>query len=373
MGAATVFPSTISAPKRFRLGANALGIFCATIACWAAVFSSQFAHARVDSDPTRSNEIVKLHLPVNIEGRQTIRLQRLVDEYYDIDLDEYVLREVVLETDGATDRADAYARLQVGRYRTGRIRISDNLTSLEAPGVHHDRWRLQLGSGVRAHGILLVLSERSYREFRTHSHAGISHGLVWYGTSRDYYHLNRFARPHFYNRYHHDLHGYYRGVWYDDYRRGYRDGLGQRHRLLRQRRAEERYRRSLQREREMRQDRPKHERPRERHEREPEHRQWRGSERRAAVQRARQSRPDRAQRTRQARPDRVQQRRVTVERPQRAERAQRPQRAERAQQATRAQQAAPRIRSSRSQPRRSVNRPDRSTPRTRVRYTERVR
>lgn len=267
--------------------------FYTLVLCCAGVLISDDAQARVDgSDP-----VVKLHLPVNLEGRQTVRLNRLVDEFYDIDLDDYVLREVVLETDGANDRRNAFASLQVGRYRTGRVGLHNNLTSLEAPVVHSSQWRLQLGSGARAHGILLVLSERSYTDYRTHPHQGASLGLGWFQGDRDYYFYDRYARPGFFNRFHRDHPGHYRGTWHGDYRLRYRNSLSRNQWLRQQQRIELRQRRAL-RERNRQRDES---RARDEHrERDAVPRQWRGTERQA--------------RQRQQRPDRVRQQRVSTDR-----------------------------------------------------------
>ncbi|MFK7915884.1 MAG: hypothetical protein AB8B93_18370 [Pseudomonadales bacterium] len=268
--------------------------FYTLVLCCAGVLISDDAQARVDG----GDQVVKLHLPVNLEGRQTLRLNRLVDEYYDIDLDNYVLREVVLETDGANDRRDAFASLQVGRYRTGRVGLHNNLTSLEAPVVHSSQWRLQLGSGVRAHGILLVLSERNYNDYRTHPHQGASLGLGWFIGDRDYYFHDRYARPSFFNRYHRDHLGHYRGTWHGNYRLRYRNNLARRQWLLEQQRLEQRQRRALKRERNRERQRDEH-RDRAR-DRDVDQRQWRGNERQAHQ--------------RQQRPDRTRQQRVTTAR-----------------------------------------------------------
>ena len=44
------------------------------------------------------NQLLRLHLPVHLEGKQTLRLDRLIAQHYELDLSDYLLRAVVIES-----------------------------------------------------------------------------------------------------------------------------------------------------------------------------------------------------------------------------------------------------------------------------------
>lgn len=287
--------------------------------------------------------LLRLHLPVHLEGNQTVRLDRLVEDHYDIDLRNYLLRGIVIESDGYTDRRDAYARLQVGRYKTGRVYLDGGQTAIDAPAYRNTHWQLRLGSGARAHGLLLVLEEARYTSYRTRPHAGTTLGLGWYLGAYsyrypDFYHrdryrygsLSRYYSP-YYDPYYYRNHRDRRFRYRDDHRRYDRD-----HR--RKRDGDRRHKRDRDHASERHRDRDSH----------PEHRQWRDSAgeraerhpRRRAQERQQQQveRALRGNHERARRPDRPNRQRIEraaadhraqVRPQQRAQRRQSPQRAER--------------------------------------------
>ncbi|MGI9326803.1 MAG: hypothetical protein ACR2PZ_16405 [Pseudomonadales bacterium] len=168
-----------------------------------------------------ADRLLRLHLPVHIEGDQVVLLDQLILEHYDLDLSSYLLRGVVIESDGYLDQQHSYAQLQVGGYQSARVFVEGGQTAIDAPAYSDSQWQLQLGSGVRIHGLLLVLEERRYSTYRTRPHIASTLGLGWYLSShayrypdyyyRDRYHYgslanrrHRFHNP-YYNRYHYRI------------------------------------------------------------------------------------------------------------------------------------------------------------------------
>ncbi len=247
--------------------------------------------------------LLRLHLPVHFEGDQTIRLDRLVTEHYDLDLDHYLLRGVVIESDGYRNRQHAHARLKVGRYKTARVFIDAGQTAIDAPAYRHNQWQLQLGSGARVHGLLLILEEQRYSSYRTHPNAGAALSLGWYLGNRnyrypDFYYRDRYHYGPLANRYDPFYRSRYRHYRYQQQHRI------DRHRAKLERRQQER--RQARREARAGSERHEHHNARERranrehrrerrHEREQhaEHRQWRNAGERHAGERRHQRRGER--------------------------------------------------------------------------------
>ncbi|MEM1232001.1 MAG: hypothetical protein AAGI15_15770, partial [Pseudomonadota bacterium] len=101
--------------------------------------------------------VVEVHLPVALEPGAQVRLDQLLDEHYELPLDEYLLYEVIVEADVERRSRRAYAEVTVGRTRLGRTPLRDHATVLEVPAILSTRWQLKLGPAGRAHGLRLRL------------------------------------------------------------------------------------------------------------------------------------------------------------------------------------------------------------------------
>lgn len=235
------------------------------------------------------DRLLRLHLPVHFEGDQVVLLDQLILEHYDLDLSGYLLRGVVIESDGYRDAQHSYARLQIGGYESARVFIEGGQTAIDAPAYSDSQWQLQLGSGVRIHGLLLVLEERRYSTYRTRPHGASTLGLGWYLSSHayrypDYYYRDRYHYGALANRYHpfynpyHNRHHYRIQRQHEKYRR-YRNAERHHQRHARDHRRDHKRDHETSEQRRHTRDR-RHERDhakRDRHHDRPERRQWRNA------------------------------------------------------------------------------------------------
>lgn len=113
------------------------------------------------------NERIKLDLPVRLRGSDRIKLRRLANYHYGIDLDNYRLVRVVVNGHGR--RHHGTAQLRVGRYHT-QAKYLDGRTAFKAPDARrHAPWVLGIDR-ARVNNIRLVLEPRNRYAYKHRRH-----------------------------------------------------------------------------------------------------------------------------------------------------------------------------------------------------------
>jgi hypothetical protein len=131
-------------------------------------------------------EPIRLHVPVQQHGAETIELRKLAWRYRQLDLDDYRLHSVVLRN-GPFSRG--YASLYVDGQRSDRVRLTRHEhVRIAAPDYGRHDWRLRLGPGSQVRMVTLVLEPRRpaiasyrsvpYRPLRLDSHRYDRHGYA---------------------------------------------------------------------------------------------------------------------------------------------------------------------------------------------------
>lgn len=115
------------------------------------------AAARASDAPATALE---LHLPVTVAAGSTVRVDQILDEHYDLLLDDYLLAQLWVEADAPKRSRRSYAALTVGGRQLPRVPFSDHQTRIDVPLIRSTRWQLRLGPGQAAHGLRLVLLPR---------------------------------------------------------------------------------------------------------------------------------------------------------------------------------------------------------------------
>ncbi len=107
--------------------------------------------------------VLRLDVPVHVRGSQRVKLRRLLNRYYDIDLNDFRLRKVVINHHG---RRHASASLRTGPVSTPQRFLNHGRTHIFAP-ANQGRWVLNFHN-ARVNNIRVVLEPR-YR-YVAHPH-----------------------------------------------------------------------------------------------------------------------------------------------------------------------------------------------------------
>ena len=142
-------------------------------------------------------EPIRLHVPVQQHGAETIELRKLAWRYRHLDLDGYQLHSVVLRNGPFSH---GYASLVVDGQRSSRVRLTRHEhVRIAAPGHGHHNWRLHLGPGSQVRMVTLVLEPRrpviaSYRSVPYRPQRLDSHQYHPYGHAHGHGHEHGDAR-----------------------------------------------------------------------------------------------------------------------------------------------------------------------------------
>ena len=125
-------------------------------------------------------EVLRLDLPVHVRGKGKIRLGRLINRHYNINLEHYNLRKVVVHNHSRYGRAN----LMVGGYHTSRIALHPGRNHIQAP-VRDSRghWKLALRDVYTDH-IRVVLEPKYKQRHKRHYSLG-EHKGKYDGKYRD--------------------------------------------------------------------------------------------------------------------------------------------------------------------------------------------
>ena len=103
-----------------------------------------------------ANENLRLNVPVHVRGNDRIRLRRAINRHYDINLDQYRLKRVVVHNSG---RRPAAARLNVG-YTAGDVHyLVRGKNPIHAPRNTDGRWLLGF-KDARVDNVRVVLEPK---------------------------------------------------------------------------------------------------------------------------------------------------------------------------------------------------------------------
>lgn len=127
----------------------------------------------------RHHDTLRLDIPVHVEGKRYIKLKRLIGRYYNINLDHYNLKKVVLKNHNHYGRAN----LRVGHYQTSPLALHAGRNHISAPARDsYGKWTLAL-RGVYTDNLRVVLEPKySQARYRGHKRDRRHHGYDrgWY-------------------------------------------------------------------------------------------------------------------------------------------------------------------------------------------------
>ena len=102
------------------------------------------------------SEILRLNVPVHVRGNERVHLRRAISRHYDINLDQYRLKNVVVHSSG---RRQAAAKLNVG-YKTGDVHyLARGKNHIRAPRDTNGRWVLGF-KDARVDNVRVVLEPK---------------------------------------------------------------------------------------------------------------------------------------------------------------------------------------------------------------------
>ena len=134
---------------------------------------------------------IRLDVPVNWRGDGRLKLKRLAQRYHGIDLDQYRLVRVVLDSHG---RRHGVARLRVGQYQSDLVYLNRGRSVIHAPQTRGSaRWVLKLDN-AKISNVRLVLEPRKRRHF-VHNHHHVK--PAWSGRQHDKRHYNKRYNKHY--------------------------------------------------------------------------------------------------------------------------------------------------------------------------------
>lgn len=110
-----------------------------------------------------SQQRIRLDIPVRVRGDGRLPLKRLLNQHYDIDLQDYRLVKVVVNN---KNRYAAGAGLRVGNYRTGYVPLDRGRNHIRAPRqANWGRWVLNLDN-VKTNNVRVVLAPRYQHAYK---------------------------------------------------------------------------------------------------------------------------------------------------------------------------------------------------------------
>lgn len=119
-------------------------------------YESQRHDGRHRDGPRHSRDVVRLDLPVHVRGDGRVRLRRLINRHYRINLDHYRLRKVVVDNHG---RRHSMGRLRVGKNVSHPQQLYKGRNVLKVPNQGFGKWVLRLDN-ARVNNIRVVLEPR---------------------------------------------------------------------------------------------------------------------------------------------------------------------------------------------------------------------
>ncbi len=151
------------------------------------------------ADRTDSYGVIRVHIPVHVHGPERLSLGRMIYRQQRIDLDNYVLRAVVVQgTHGHT-------RLTVGRYSSPTVHLNHNKVRLAAPSRYGDHWRLHVGRDTEVTAITAILEPRQHHAHHAYTHPGFDLGWLW---RNDHSNHRDNAKQNFHDLYRSSRHAY---------------------------------------------------------------------------------------------------------------------------------------------------------------------
>ena len=124
-------------------------------------------------DRTDNYGVIRVHIPVHVHGPERLSLGRMIYRQQRIDLDNYVLRAVVVQG------SHGHTRLTVGRYSSPTVHLNHNKVRLAAPSRYGDHWRLYLSRDTEVTAITAILEPRQRHGHHAFTNPGFDLGWLW--------------------------------------------------------------------------------------------------------------------------------------------------------------------------------------------------
>ena len=124
-------------------------------------------------DRTDNFGVIRVHIPVHVHGPKRLSLGRMIYRQQRVDLDNYVLRGVVVQG------SHGHTRLTVGRYSSPTVHLNHNKVRIAAPSRYGDHWRLHVSRDAEVTAITAILEPRHRRAHHAYTNPGFDLGWLW--------------------------------------------------------------------------------------------------------------------------------------------------------------------------------------------------